>query len=198
MAPSGSCMAFPACRGRETARVVEHVTRRVDARCRHFGAFQNCGISTSVLRRYPVVDLAAWISLRRAHRGRRYRRRAGIVGQILRPMALMEAFEDRVAIGADLDMLPSLLWMLDGVMPGVMLPVRSRAKPNLVRLAGTGLSIIANTASYGATSTTRPLPPLTSRCRSAIWAPIRPQGGHPVADQCRDERAGGRSGNPVT
>lgn len=47
-------------------------------------------------------------------------------------------------------------------MPGMMLPVRSRMKPNTSN-SGTMLSIIAKMASYRATSTTWPWPPLTSR-----------------------------------
>lgn len=42
-------------------------------------------------------------------------------------------------------------------MPGMMLPVRSRMKPNTSN-SGTMLSIIAKMASYRATSTTWPWP----------------------------------------
>ncbi|MNS93409.1 hypothetical protein D3C72_1275830 [compost metagenome] len=59
--------------------------------------------------------------------------------------------------------LPSaLVWIEDGVMPGMILPVRSRMKPNTSN-SGTMLSIMAKIASYSATSTTWPWPPLTSR-----------------------------------
>lgn len=47
-------------------------------------------------------------------------------------------------------------------MPGMMLPVLSLMKPNTSN-SGTIDSIMANTASYSATSTTWPWPPLTSR-----------------------------------
>ena len=39
-----------------------------------------------------------------------------------------------------------VVWVFDGVMPGMMLPVRSRTKPNTSN-SGTSDSIIANTAS---------------------------------------------------
>ena len=58
-------------------------------------------------------------------------------------------------------------------MPGMMLPVRSRTKPKTSN-SGTIDSIMANTASYSATSTTCPAPPLTSLWRSAISAQSRP------------------------
>ncbi len=59
--------------------------------------------------------------------------------------------------------LPSaLVWIEDGVMPGMMLPVRSRMNPNTSN-SGIMLSIMAKMASYSATSTTWPSPPLTSR-----------------------------------
>ena len=54
------------------------------------------------------------------------------------------------------------VWMEEGVMPGMILPLRSRTKPNTSN-SGTMLSIMAKIASYNATSTTWPAPPLISR-----------------------------------
>ena len=90
-----------------------------------------------------------------------------------------------------------VVWVFDGVMPGMMLPVRSRTKPNTSN-SGTSDSIIANTASYSATSTTWPAPPFTSLWRSAISAPSAP---HSAAIESPIEIpvfTGGRSGKPVT
>ena len=86
-------------------------------------------------------------------------------------------------------------------MPGSEPPVRSRTTPAW-SYSGTSDSIRLNTDSYSATSTICPspaaAPPVTSRWRSAIMAPITPCRAATESPIDTPTRTGGRSAKPDT
>ncbi|MCY1181124.1 hypothetical protein D9M73_216110 [compost metagenome] len=80
--------------------------------------------------------------------------RVGSLARSSRPMASMKRLKMASPLAPICTCRPSaLVWIEEGVMPGMMLPVRSRIKPNTSN-SGTMLSIMAKIASYSATSTT--------------------------------------------
>lgn len=126
-------------------RIAEHVFGGVDAAGRDFGSRQHRQHFLQGLRGDPAVDnpiefVAARIAPVVAGQLR-------VAGQVVAADGLHEAAEDRVAVGADL-YVAAIGAGVDGggVMPGMMLPVRSRMKPNTSN-SGTMLSIMAKIAS---------------------------------------------------
>ncbi len=78
-------------------------------------------------------------------------------------------------------------------MPGSDAPLRERTNPNM-SYSGSRLSIRLNTASYSATSTTWPRPPLAARACNAIKAPMTPYMAAILSPRLMPARTGGRSG----